>query len=250
MTREVLVSDDPRSEDLAQLLELQRIDSRIARLEHLLDELPEQQELDEVEEQRAKVGAEQDGRQLDLEQASAALRKLEREVEQLGQRREAEQLRMYGGDITNAKELQSLRAEITSIERRISEHEDAMLEVLERVETVEQEAAGLQEQADGLDGRIAELTEARDSAAAGHLAELGELKVARDRQREVVEPELLERYDAVRGRTGGGVAVGELREGMCTACRIELPLAEARELRSGPPLTTCPQCRRLLVVDP
>ena len=250
MTREVTVSDDPRTDDLAQLLELQRIDSRISRLEHLLDELPEQLQLDEVETERREVQAEHDARQLDLERATADLRKLEREVDQLGQRREAEQVRMYSGDITNAKELQSLRAEITSLERRISEHEDAMLEVMERIETAENASAALEEQGSELDGRIAELTAARDDAAAGHLAELGELKVARDRQREVVEDDLMERYDAVRDRLGGGVAVGELREGMCTACRIELPLAEARELRSGPPLTTCPQCRRLLVVDP
>lgn len=244
------MSDDPRSDDLAQLLELQRIDSRIARIEYLLDELPEQQQLDEAEEQRREIGAEEDARKLALERSNAQLRKLEREVDQLGQRREAEQVRMYGGDITNAKELQSLRAEITSIERRIGEHEDVMLEVLEDVETTEHEAADLQRQGDELDGRIAELTTARDGAAASHLAELGELKVARDRQRGAVENDLLTRYDAVRDRMGGGVAVGELREGMCTACRIELPLAEARELRSGPPLTTCPQCRRLLVVDP
>lgn len=244
------MSDDPRSDDLAQLLELQRIDSRIARLEYLLDELPEQQQLDEVEEERREIGAQHDARQLELERSNTDLRKLEREVDQLGQRREAEQVRMYGGDITNAKELQSLRAEIGSIERRIGEHEDAMLEVMERIDTAEQVAAGLQKRAGELDGRIAELTTARDDAAASHLAELGELKVARDRQRETVEDDLLGRYDAVRDRTGGGVAVGELREGMCTACRIELPLAEARELRSGPPLTSCPQCRRLLVVDP
>lgn len=244
-----MVSDDPRSEDLAQLLELQRIDSRIAKIEHVLDALPEQQQLDEVENQRRDVAADQDASALELEQANVELRKLDREIDQLGQRRDAEQVRMYGGEIQNAKELQSLRAEISSIERRISEHEDAMLEVMERVEAAEQTAADLQGRGTELDTRIEELTSARDEAAASHLAELGELKVSRDQQRDLVDEDLLGRYDQVRERMGGGVAVGELREGMCTACRIEMPLAEARALRSGPPLTTCPQCRRLLVVD-
>lgn len=243
------MSDDPRPDDLQQLLDLQGTDSRLARLEHLLDALPEQQQLEEVEAEHRAVGEEHDARQLELERANAELRKLEKEVDQLAQRREAEQVRMYGGDIHNAKELQSLRAEITSIERRISDHEDAMLEVLERVETAETASAELEQRRSVLEQRIAELTAARDDAAAGHLAEFGELKVQRDREREAVDAGLLARYDAVRERQGGGVAVGELREGMCTACRIELPLAEVNELRSGPPLTTCPQCRRLLVVD-
>lgn len=243
------MSDDPRPDDLQQLLDLQRTDSRLARLDHLLNELPEQRELEEVEAERRAVGDQRDARQLELERANAELRKLEREVDQLGQRREAEQVRMYGGDIHNAKELQSLRAEITSIERRISEHEDQMLEVLERIETAENEAAELDRRGAELDARIAELAAARDDAAASHLAELGELKVQRDRDRETVDPSLLTRYDAVRERQGGGVAVGELVEGMCTACRLQLPLAEVNELRSGPPLSTCPQCRRLLVVD-
>ncbi|MFP4149875.1 MAG: C4-type zinc ribbon domain-containing protein, partial [Nitriliruptoraceae bacterium] len=34
----------------------------------------------------------------------------------------------------------------------------------------------------------------------------------------------------------------------CTACRLTMSRADVGELLAGPPLTTCPQCRRLLVV--
>ena len=89
---------------------------------------------------------------------------------------------------------------------------------------------------------------ARDEAASSHLADKAELEVTREKQRERVPGDLLARYDAVRERVGGGVAVGELVDGACTACRIDMPMVEVRELQDGPPLTECPQCRRLLIV--
>jgi predicted nucleic acid-binding Zn-ribbon protein len=243
----VHVSDDPDREQLRGLLQLQQADSRIRRLRHQLDDLPEQQQLDEVEQRAGVLQEEHDRLRIDLDRIGAAQRKLEGEIELLRQRRDAEHARMYSGDISNPKELQSLRAEIDATERRIGDNEDKLLEVMEKLEEYEGklgEVTGEQEQ---LGARAEELTAARDEASQGLLAEVAELEVERDRQRAGVPEEHLARYDDKLAQSGG-VAVGELVEGMCTACRIELPYAEVQRLLDGPPLATCPQCRRLLVV--
>ncbi len=241
------MSVTPRPDELQELLELQQTDARIRRIRHQLDDLPEQKELDEVQERLDLVRKQQDAIRVDRDRVAAETRKLEGEIELLRQRKDAEHTRMYSGDISSPKELQSLRAEIDSTERRIGEHEDQLLEAMERLEVLDGKTGELTEEETTLDARVAELSGALDGAAQGLLAELAELQVARERERTDIPDELLTRYDAKIDQLGG-VAVGELQDGMCTACRIELPYAEVEELLDGPPLGTCPQCRRLLVV--
>lgn len=242
------VSEDPEAEQLRALLELQQTDARIRRLRHQLGDLPEQRQLDEEERRSAELGEQHDGLRVDLDRIGAAQRKIEGEIDLLRQRRDAEHARMYSGDISNPKELQSLRAEIDSTDRRISDNEDKLLEVMEKLEEYETKAAEISEEQEQIQARVAELSNARDEASQGLLAELAELEVDRDRQRARVPDEYLSRYDQ-KLEQAGGVAVGELVDGMCTACRIELPSGEVQELYDGPPLATCPQCRRLLVVS-
>ncbi len=221
------MSDEYGPEDLDGLLELQRIDSRIARLDHLLGELPEQRALEETRERIRELTEAQDATRVELERIEPDQRRHEREIDVLGERKEAEQVRMYSGDITNPRELQAAKNEVESVQRRIEEHEESLLEVMEAVEALETTLSTRQEEIGALEA---------------------ELEVARDRQREALPAALVARYDATRERLGGGAAVGELVDGQCTACRIEMPMVEARELRDGPPLNECPECRRLLIV--
>jgi hypothetical protein len=69
----------------------------------------------------------------------------------------------------------------------------------------------------------------------------------RDRQAASLPDDLLRRYEEAAARAGG-TGVGRLDGNACTACRIELSYADVGELLAGPPLASCPQCRRLLVV--
>jgi uncharacterized protein len=239
---------DPTPDELELLLELQVTDSRLRRLEHQLDELPQQKQLDDAEARVVELGHEHDDVRVELDRAAAEQRQLEREVEVLTQRRDAERARLYDGTVGSAREMKAIEAEIETTLRRISEHEDLLLETLERVEELETRVATLAADREAEQQRVAELTAARDEAAAGLLVELGELRVVRDDQVRRLPDDLVARYDVVVARTGGGVGVGKLEGNACTACRLDLSMADVGELYAGPPLTTCPQCRRLLVV--
>ena len=237
---------EPTSEQLDLLLDLQATDHRIRKIEHQLDDLPEQQAMEESRIRVTDLGEAHDEARIELERASADQRRLEREVEVLSERRDAERARLYDGTVTNQREMQSLEAEITSVERRVSEHEDELLEVLEAVETLETRLAELDSDRVAEQQRFEELTVARDEAAKGLLAELGELKATRSQQAEGLPADLLERYERIASRTGTGV--GKLDGHACTACRIDLSMADVNDLLTGPPLASCPQCQRLLVV--
>lgn len=237
---------EPTGDQLELLLDLQASDHRIRKIEHQLDDLPEQQAVEESRRRVAELGEAHDGTRIELERAGAEQRRLEREVDVLGERRDAERSRLYDGTVTNQREMQSLEAEIASVERRMTEHEDELLEVLESVETLEQRLSELETERASEQQRVEELTVARDEAAKGLLAELDELRATRSQQADGLPADLLERYERLAGRTGTGV--GKLDGQACTACRIDLSMADVNELLTGPPLATCPQCQRLLVV--
>jgi uncharacterized protein len=238
---------DYTPEQLDLLLELQATDQRVRRIEHTLDDLPEQRELVISDQRTQELARALDELRVALDQAGAEQRQLEREVDVLSQRRDAERARIYDGSVVNARELKAIEAEIETTVRRLSEHEDLLLEALERTDALEGRRDLLAAELDAEQERHAQLEGARNDAAAGLLAELGELKVARDREAAELPSELRARYEELVARTGG-VAVGKLEANACTACRIELSMADVGELYAGPPLTTCPQCRRLLVV--
>lgn len=238
---------DVTSEQLGLLLELQDTDSRLRRARHQLDDLPEQQRLDASIEQVDRLGRDHDDVRVELDRAGAAQRQLEREVDVLTQRRDAERTRLYDGTVANAREMKAVEAEIETTERRIVEHEELLLEVLETVEGLENRVGELAATRTAEEALVETLTEARDRAAKELLAELAELGAVRARQAEQLPADLLARYERAAERAGG-TGVGELVGNACSACRIELSMADVGELYAGPPLTTCPQCRRLLVV--
>lgn len=235
-------------EQLDTLLELSDADSSLLRLRRRLDDLPEQQQLDQAVEHRTALDQALGDRRLDRDRVQARLDKEDREVAQLKERLAAEQQRMYGGEISTARELGSMRAEIEAVERRIGEHEDAELEAMEELEQIEGEIADLEQQIQDADVAIEQQTVARDQAAQALLAEIAELEVTIEAQRQPLSDDLLKRYDQARDRFGGR-AVGQLDGDQCTACGISLSYADVNELVEGPPLATCPNCGRMMVVS-
>lgn len=233
--------------DLQTLLQLQDVETTIRRLERRLDELPEQAALDAAIREAAAAKAEYDARRVDLDLLDSEIRKAENEAGLLGQRRDADQARMYGGEITNPRELQAVRAEIENVSGRIDAFEERALELMEQREELEATIASIEERRQHLADEQERLAEARDTSAKEILSELAEARVRRDREREQIPDDVLRRYEQKKERHGG-IGVGLLDRNVCTACHLELTPLEISDARDEAPLTTCPQCQRLLVV--
>jgi len=237
----------PSSAELDRLLELQSIDDEARRLEHQLEGLEEQRELDALVAQDSTL-AEGDVDLRDrLDRVQRDQRQVELEIEALQQRREEEQARLYAGSLTTGREVQAAEAEIASTARRRSEHEDQLLEIMEVAEDLMAQLADLSGVRERLAERIAAATAARDTAAQQLIARIAEVQVRRDPVAAALPADLLSRYEAAATR-GGGTGVGVLRENACSACRITFPMTEINGFLTGPPLTECTQCRRLLIV--
>ncbi len=238
---------DPSDAELELLLEVQLTDHQLRKLRHQLDELPEQRELDVAEAHRADLEGQLATVETTLSKAEAEAQTIDTDISTLADRRDHERSRLYDGTVTNQREMSSVEAEIESTTARITEHEEDLLVVLEQVEELEGRRDALRADLEVAATTIASTTSARDAAAKELLADIAEAEAVRDRQTAGLPDDLLARYEAAAAR-GGGTGVGRLEHGACSACRIDFSMVDLDELYHGPPLATCPQCRRLLVV--
>jgi len=235
-------------ESMRPLLDLQRVDSGIDRLNQRKADLPEQRELDELNEQRSGIAVTHAEAQASLDAVAREQTKLETEIQQIDDKVTHEQGRLYSGELSNPKELSNIQAELDALRRRKVHLEDEELDVMERRESIEKEHGDLLTSMNDIDTKIADATQRRDHASVEISEELSRLAGERARLVPTINGEVLEMYEDIRARRGG-VAVGALVDGTCRACGLPLSPMQRDEIkRSDDPIIRCENCRRLLVI--
>ncbi|MGH2784266.1 MAG: zinc ribbon domain-containing protein [Actinomycetota bacterium] len=233
---------------LKRLLDLQRVDSAIDRLRQRKADLPEQRVLDGLNAELAEVKAEHDAKKSELDGIGLEQSRLEGDVGMIEDKIKHESERLYGGDISNPKELSQIQAELDGLRRRKSHLEDQDLEVMERRESTESELAVLTEKLDALAARTAEAEATRDSSAVEIETDLAKNENEREQLAPDIPQELRELYDDLRAKKGG-VGVAALVGGVCRGCGVSMsPVALDVIKRAGDDeISRCENCRRLLV---
>jgi predicted nucleic acid-binding Zn-ribbon protein len=238
---------DTSRDALLTLLQLQRVDSTIDRLQARLSHLPEQAALDALEARAKELDAQIAERQAAFDEVSTRQRRLDFEVDTLAQKIKAESGRLYSGVVSNARELQDISREVEALKRRKSLLEDNDLEVMEEREGVEKELEALTTERSLLSAEIERGRAARDQAAGETGSQLDAAQVERQRWVPRVDPELLTFYDTIRAAKGG-VGAAAMVDGTCQGCHMRLPAQEAERVRTTGGLVRCDECQRILVV--
>jgi predicted nucleic acid-binding Zn-ribbon protein len=238
---------DTSRDALLTLLQLQRVDSTIDRLQARLAHLPEQAALDALEAKAQELDAQIAERQAVFDDVSTRQRRLDFEVDTLVQKIKAESGRLYSGIVNNAKELQDISREVEALKRRKSVLEDNDLEVMEERDGVEKELEALTNERSSLAAEIERGRLSRDQAAAETGLQLTSAEAERQRWVPRVDPQLLKVYDTIRA-SKGGVGAAAMVDGTCQGCHMRLPAQEAERVRTTGGLVRCDECQRILVV--
>lgn len=229
-----------------RVLELQELDSSIDRLELRKEQLEAGGELSaarkEMEEAESRLGE----IRLALDAVASESQRLEREIDSMTAKLEAEEKRMYDGSIVNAKELEALQHEIAGLKDRRARAEDELLDQMVRREDLEargdeaeREVAAARARADELGGDAArELDET--------MAAIGEMRSAREALVPQFDEELLELYEDLR-RQKKGVGAAAIIDGVCQACHEKLSAMELDRLKRADGVKRCEYCRRIVV---
>lgn len=233
---------------LLKLLDVQDLDSRHDQLRHRLTTLPQHAELAELTRQRNAVVAHLQDTRILVDDLTREQKRADADVEQVKARRKRDQDRMDQGLISNPKDLERMQGEIVSLERRISELEDAELEVMERLEDAQRELEALTAQQAALEQKIAAVTTARDEAAAEVEQQLAEIAANRRQAASGLPKDLMALYTRLREQKGG-VGAARLRARSCTGCSLQLNSSELAEIARTPAdeVLRCEECNRILV---
>ena len=229
---------------LADLLDVQDLDSRIDRL------LEERQNLPAL---AAYKAAHEELETLDVEiaEASDTLRTLELdfdksegELEMLEAKLNEHETRLFAGSMS-ARETEHMRLEVESLRGQREAMESRVLKLLDNVDPIREQVGQLQERRDNLVGEKARL-----EASIKEDWKRIDAEIARKEERKAeaispVPPDLLELYEKLRAAKDG-VAVGRFENGVCGGCNMALSPAERNEALSAE-IPRCVHCRRILV---
>ena len=230
--------------DLANLIELQKADSQIARLQAEIAALPKRVAAIEAKLAGSKERAEKAKAALKADET--ARRKHEADIEAFRQK-----ISKYRDQMLNVKtnqEYQALGNEITFAEKDIAKLEDKILETMVDADS---KNAELKRAEGDLKAHTAEIEKEKAIAqqrTAEDQKELAEWQQKRDTIRQSIEPDVLRHYDRVLKFRGSALA--EAVDHRCSACQVLLRPQVYNDLRSSEKFITCDSCQRILYYDP
>lgn len=231
-----------------RLLELQAIDSKIQQVKHRRATLPElteaatlKKQVNALDDQLIAAGT----RVADLE---LELSKAESDLVPVRQRRERNQQRIDSGEVSDGTTLSNLIAEVAHLDRRISELEDGELELMERVESAQQQQAELTQQRAEAHAALAAVVQRGRATMAEIDTELTALASQREAMAKELPQDLFDRYQRLAVKHDG-VGAAALEQRRCTGCQLVLNSAEIGRFASAhvDEVLTCEQCGRIVV---
>lgn len=231
-----------------QLLVVQDLDVRIAQLNHRRATLPELAALEANAAEQRALATRRDEVAAAHKELVRRQHLLEDEINQVTERAATHEANLYSGSVTNPRELQALQDDIEALKRRQRALEDDDLEIMEALEPLTADLAGIDEAAAALAASAAELRAAADAAAADIDAELAAVGAQRDEAVAAIDPAVVADYQTLRDQYGG-IAIARLENGTCGGCHLTLSAMELDRIRRLAPdeRAACEECGRLLV---
>jgi len=227
--------------ELNNLISLQEVDLEIKGLMQVQQDLPES--MRGLESKLAEIKAIAAEKERELEEIRKQHRQLESEMAMLDEGITRSRQRLM--EIKDNIEYKAMLKEIAFKEDRKDQKETEILEVLDQIETLNsdlvslnQEVASRQEVFDKMQAEV-------QAEIAQQMGKLQELQTQRQEIQKSISKQLLKRYDFIREKRQG-IAIAEVRQGVCQACHMNLPPQKFIELQMDKELMTCPHCQRII----
>jgi predicted nucleic acid-binding Zn-ribbon protein len=231
-----------------RLLDLQDLDTVLGQLAHRRRAVPQIAELVALDARAGELRDHEVAVRTSVSDLEREMNKAEADVAQVRERIARDQAMLDTGSVASARQLEDLQHEIGNLARRVSDLEDAELEVMEKLEDAQARAASAT-------AALNELVEARQAAERARDAAFADIDLEAERvagERARVAPEipadLLALYDRIRAGSGG-IGAAPLHRGRCQGCQITLTPADLGRIRAEPAdeVVRCEECRRILV---
>lgn len=149
------------------------------------------------------------------------------------------------GAVKTNKEYQSTLKEIDDLKEKASGIEDLMLAALDEIESGDKDLIEYRDDLADVEREVREKQAEIHQNAEKQGEELVLLKRQRDEVRAATDDKLHARYERVKQQSNG-IAIAAIVEGVCQACRINIPPQLFNELLRMDSLKMCPNCQRIM----
>lgn len=235
------------TKDLATLLNMQHIDMELIRARKKLAELPQRKAILEIRKKRQAV-----------EEKQAKVAAMRSEADHVASRIKDEDERLVMRQRETQDKVDESRGDYRSVEALSKD----LGGIAKRRNTLEQDLAEANEKLAQIDEVQAQISAALDKIIAqenAHVASFQDeggsltasIAAAEKKRGELADslpPELLDLYEKTSAKSGG-IALGRLVGGTCSVCRASIADGKYLQVQAEAPLSTCPACKRMLVVD-
>ncbi|MXZ75680.1 MAG: hypothetical protein F4207_10835 [Gemmatimonadetes bacterium] len=231
-------------ESLRALLELQKTDQDLHELEQYKVDIPNQ--LKSMESAQSEAEARLSDQETKVSDIDKDRRQHERDLQAA-----QEQVKKYQGQLYSVKtnkEYDALQAEIQAQKNRISELEDAILQMISEAETEQETLETIRGETESLIERFSEERTALESRLSAVDEDVAVKMDERKRMAMRVENPVLKVYDRIR-RNLRGMTVVPLKKGACSGCFHVIPLQVIMQIRQGQRLVSCESCGRILILE-
>ncbi len=228
------------------LLELAEIDAELSRIAHRAKHLAEYEQLERVQDDHRGANDRLAALSIALEDLDAQVAKFETEIDAVRRREDRDRSLLDGGAI-NAKQLAELQHELETLQRRQSNLEDSLLEVMERREELQGQQSDELAHIDELQNALSSVQNSRDEALTLIEQTRHQCVSRRDELVSELDAELVALYE--RQRAKGGAGAGVLQGRRCGACRIEIDKGELARISAAADddVLRCPECGAILL---
>lgn len=232
-------------QEINQLLDLQKIDIQILKNELLLADTKAKL-LDDSSLQKANASITRISTRID--ELNRGRRASENEIGQINQQIKSIDRKLYGGIVTNPKELSAAEEEKTFTLVVLRQQEDKLLELMLEIDEAEIDLKESTEQMESIElsrpVTQTELLEVQETL----VRELDDLGNIRQDYLPGISESSMASYNDLRGKNNG-VALSKVEKKMCQECRITLPTAELQLVKSMSTFVHCSSCGCILYMD-
>jgi len=231
---------------LKLLWELQELDLSISALVRKKEEAPLLSGIQETTEMLDELEKEINEKEGRLKEDQKELKRLEMKAQKIVDDRKELSDNLYGGKITNVKELEQMQRKLDLLAAEKQKTEDGILGLMESVE--EQEAFH-KEACTERDSRKQELHDKEERLALetkNYCAEISRLEDERKRLAGEIEPKYLTKYD-ILAKKHQGRPIARVSDDICGGCRVFISSGLRGHLYNPGAMVYCENCGRLLV---
>ncbi|HEX3050680.1 MAG TPA: hypothetical protein VHP83_08500 [Aggregatilineaceae bacterium] len=155
--------------------------------------------------------------------------------------------RLYGGKVSNPKELGDIEHKIAELKRRNAELENQLLETMISVEELQASLVDATQKQNELEKSRSAEEETLTAELSRLKREIKALKAERETAEAQVNDENKALYQTLRASKQGH-AVVLLKGDMCSYCRVDQTSNIVQQVRQGRDLIHCQSCGRILVI--